>query len=544
MEVSNSTKKAIRKTCKVQKTRYGVYYIEVNSDKLSDELENFLDEYLDCEIQNYPSFKRFLFGNDVNEIISGINKYLKSNSDIDDGIITTILNQFTKIKKTIEDIRTLVQTDSNTKVTFDQLQNIFQSNDFIIFYGLDNMIRGGIVVNIYSESYFATSFCSIEYMCLDYNKGNYISVRKNFRIGEYEGSKTLKQLGLSFPTDEQCQYLINRGKLFQQYIENKSTYCEYTGMAYRSLGWLGKVPFSANGRCVADPLNCSNFDPNGFDIYGDDINIKITDSFLRTAPSQIPGYSLTMKMWGYFNIDNLSAVTYNDNAFNMLNLDTNRKNILRSLVTTQSDFNDLISNKGKGLIFLLHGTPGVGKTLTAEALAEELHKPLYMVSIGELGTNASALEESLRDILNLATIWDAILLIDEADIFLEERSSDIERNAMVGIFLRMLEYYSGVLFMTTNRIKVIDPAFLSRISMVVHYDELTPKSRYEIWDILAKHQGIILNHNDLDILKNIKINGRQIKNCLRLAMTLAKSNKQPFTIDHITEILQFLNIEK
>ena len=48
--------------------------------------------------------------------------------------------------------------------------------------------------------------------------------------------------------------------------------------------------------------------------------------------------------------------------------------------------------------------------------------------------------------------WEAVLLLDEADVFLEARSThDLERNKLVSIFLRVLEYYEGILFLTTNR---------------------------------------------------------------------------------------------
>ncbi|KAJ7099777.1 hypothetical protein C8R44DRAFT_642185 [Mycena epipterygia] len=61
---------------------------------------------------------------------------------------------------------------------------------------------------------------------------------------------------------------------------------------------------------------------------------------------------------------------------------------------------------------------------------------------------------------------DAAVLIDEADVFLEERgTASIERNAMVAVFLRQLEYFQRVLFLTTNRVKQFNPAFQSRIHL-------------------------------------------------------------------------------
>ncbi|EGN92849.1 hypothetical protein SERLA73DRAFT_65058, partial [Serpula lacrymans var. lacrymans S7.3] len=115
---------------------------------------------------------------------------------------------------------------------------------------------------------------------------------------------------------------------------------------------------------------------------------------------------------------------------------------------------------------LLHGCPGTGKTLTAEAVAEHLQRPLYMVSSSELLTEAPYLEENLSKILKLATAWDAIILIDEADVYLEQRSfHELQRNALVSVALRLLEYHRGLLFLTTNRIKTFDEAFLSRFSV-------------------------------------------------------------------------------
>lgn len=107
--------------------------------------------------------------------------------------------------------------------------------------------------------------------------------------------------------------------------------------------------------------------------------------------------------------------------------------------------------------------------------------PLYVVSAGELGTTVIALERKLSEVLALAT-WKAVLLIDEANIFLEKRSpSNIERNALVGVFLRLLEYYSGVLFLTTNRLDDFDEAFASRFSLTLRFDDLSEKARTVLW---------------------------------------------------------------
>jgi AAA+ superfamily predicted ATPase len=119
---------------------------------------------------------------------------------------------------------------------------------------------------------------------------------------------------------------------------------------------------------------------------------------------------------------------------------------------------------------LLEGSPGVGKTLTAEAVADKLHRPLYSVSGGQLGESAEEVERALSMILELAAKWDAVLLLDECDVVLEKRSiNTLRRNGTVSVFLRLLEYYTGVLFMTTNRVDAIEPAILSRIHLTIEY---------------------------------------------------------------------------
>jgi len=224
---------------------------------------------------------------------------------------------------------------------------------------------------------------------------------------------------------------------------------------------------------------------------------------------------------------------FDETAFDTLVLPSEKKALIRALVENCGDsFSDIISGKGGGCIFLLHGSPGVGKTLTAESIAELLKRPLYSVSVGELGTETIELERKLREILEVSSSWNAVILLDEADIFLEKRSeNDITRNAMVGIFLRLLEYHQGVLFLTTNRVKCFDKAFHSRISIALKYDDLTFEARVNVWKNLLAVAGIHgLDHEELG---KHDLNGRQIRTMIRLALSLAKSEGRPVDKSHL-----------
>jgi SpoVK/Ycf46/Vps4 family AAA+-type ATPase len=158
------------------------------------------------------------------------------------------------------------------------------------------------------------------------------------------------------------------------------------------------------------------------------------------------------------------------------------KQIIYKLVISHSvgasDFDDFIQGKGKGLVGLLFGPPGSGKTLTAEAIAETAKMPLYAVSSGALGHDAFNIQDQLSRILKLASHWKAVLLLDEADVFLAQRTvTDIERNAIVSIFLREIEYYQGILLLTTNQAQVIDEAFQSMSTRLSQFCDETKPSR-------------------------------------------------------------------
>lgn len=90
------------------------------------------------------------------------------------------------------------------------------------------------------------------------------------------------------------------------------------------------------------------------------------------------GNQLTQKI-ARLDIDNVDEIKKEERNFDKLVLPDGYKDIVQALVEThfkkQSHNADLVRGKGKGLIILLHGAPGVGKTSTAETVAEHTGKP-------------------------------------------------------------------------------------------------------------------------------------------------------------------------
>jgi SpoVK/Ycf46/Vps4 family AAA+-type ATPase len=200
--------------------------------------------------------------------------------------------------------------------------------------------------------------------------------------------------------------------------------------------------------------------------------------------------------------------------------------------------NDFVKGKGEGRIFLLHGSPGVGKTCTAECVAELTKRPLLSITSGQLGTSGPNvfIEKQLNTYLKLGERHGSIVLLDEADVFLERRrTSDLARNGLVSIFLRTLEYYNGVLFLTTNRVESFDPAFTSRIHVALHYGRLTDENRQRVWahnfDRLERDSvgrcRVPLAAREYCVesadIKALRWNGREIRNALQTAVALAET---------------------
>ncbi|KAI0148459.1 P-loop containing nucleoside triphosphate hydrolase protein [Xylariaceae sp. FL1272] len=232
--------------------------------------------------------------------------------------------------------------------------------------------------------------------------------------------------------------------------------------------------------------------------------------------------------------------------------------MVNSNLKKSGHFEDIIKGKGGGVVILLHGPPGVGKTLTAESVAESVKKPLYMVTAGDLGTEPEQLELKLSEIFQSAARWDAILLLDEADIFLQDRDYDnLTRNALVSIFLRTLEYFQGIMFLTSNRVGVFDQAFQSRIHVTLGIPEFDEDTRKAVWKIFITDLGRkrqdgsdpllsideckALGREVLNSWAREPLNGRQIRNCVRSALALAADKKEKVSAKHFNTVIRLGN---
>lgn len=204
-----------------------------------------------------------------------------------------------------------------------------------------------------------------------------------------------------------------------------------------------------------------------------------------------------------------------------------------------------MGGKGNGLTMLLHGSSGTGKTLTTESIAEIAETPLYRVTCGGIGTSGNAIENDLASILDLAQTWNCVLLLEEADIFLEKGSlSDPTRSSFVSTLLRAIEHYNGILILTSTGVGVFDEAITSRIRVMLHYEHLNQSSRKQIWqnfiDLFEEDKGRA-NFEEirvhLDDLAGKELNGHQIRNVFKTAKELAVFGHERLEWDHFVQAL-------
>jgi hypothetical protein len=249
-------------------------------------------------------------------------------------------------------------------------------------------------------------------------------------------------------------------------------------------------------------------------------------------------------MW--VHVTNMKPYVYDTSLREKLVLPQHHRDLIDILVADIGILmEDIIKGKSGGTTILCEGKPGLGKTLSAEVYSEVIEKPLYKVHSGQLGLTADSVEQSLEKILKRASRWGAVLLLDEADVYIRARGNDLQHNAVVAGFLRTLEYFDGLLFMTTNRGDDVDDAILSRCIAVIKYETPSQEDAKKIWRVLANQFQVDLSDELIEQLtvKFPKVSGRDIKELLKLTSRYAKGKNVPLDVEVFRQCAQFRGVE-
>jgi hypothetical protein len=208
---------------------------------------------------------------------------------------------------------------------------------------------------------------------------------------------------------------------------------------------------------------------------------------------------------------------------------------LIDILTAEMDvlMDDIVEGKSGGTTVLCAGPAGVGKTLTDEVYSEIIKRPLYRVHSGQLGLSVAEMEKALKETLTRAQRWGAVMLIDEADVYIKRRNDNIAANAVVGVFLRVLEYFNGLLFLTTNRVGDIDEAIVSRCIALIKYLPPDLADRKRIWQVMTEQFKLPVAPELIDVLAERfpTACGRDIKGLSKLVAKYCQYKSAAPTLD-------------
>ena len=353
-------------------------------------------------------------------------------------------------------------------------------------------------------------------------------VHTDLLISEFKGPMTITDLPV-YPLvfhpnrHEVEQMLISRGKRFE--AQKGYHYCAYDGIGVDDVDTIGPVwdnldhMTHVNSRVIIDTAafyklhpdmsqRMKWFDPSALDSNDrDEMQLcvqqragkSLREEQLRFCAPTLRAYSVNDEKWLHIRVDDVKDIEWDDQAFNNLALPQEKKEMILAFANSQirheQNTGNVVQGKGNGVIVLC-GPPGAGKTRTAEAIAEEMHAPLYTLSAGDLGLTTEEIELSLISALEFTAKWKAVLLLDDTDAFVNIRSThEGQDKNLVPIYQRILEYYDSVLFLNTNHTGGIDAAFETRAHHSSHYHE--PGKPYRrVGDIFKEAQSLAMEQNE------------------------------------------------
>ncbi len=187
--------------------------------------------------------------------------------------------------------------------------------------------------------------------------------------------------------------------------------------------------------------------------------------------------------------------------------------------------------RGLGISALFAGPSGTGKTMAAEAIANELELDLYRIDLASVVSKyIGETEKNLKRVFDVAEQSGAVLLFDEADALFGKRSEvkdshDRYANIEVSYLLQRMEAYEGLAVLTSNMKSALDPAFLRRLRFIVSFPFPGVAEREQIWRgaFPPGVPGVLAL--DFRALARPSLTGGQIRNIALNAAFLAAAGK-------------------
>lgn len=205
---------------------------------------------------------------------------------------------------------------------------------------------------------------------------------------------------------------------------------------------------------------------------------------------------------------------------------------------------------GRGICALLYGSPGTGKTMAVQVMANELGLDLYRVDLSQMVSKyIGETEKNISELFKKAKNINALLFFDEADSMFAKRSEvkdshDRNANAQTAHLLQKLEDYEGIAILATNYVNNIDDAFKRRIKFMINFSFPTPQVRLQLWNAILPPAVPCEEELDFEFYaEHFELSGSNIKEILTNASFIAASEGGELANRHIIEAIK-LNFSK
>ena len=205
--------------------------------------------------------------------------------------------------------------------------------------------------------------------------------------------------------------------------------------------------------------------------------------------------------------------------------------------------------RGTGLIALLSGPPGTGKTMAAQVIAAELELDLYRIDLAStVNKYIGETAKNLRRLFARAADMNAVLLFDEADALFSKRtevrdSHDRYANADTNYLLQLIEDYPGVGLLASNKRQNIDEAFVRRVRYLMFFPRPDAGQRLAIWrqivrELAGEERELALAAGLEQAAVRVEASGAQIKNAVLAAMFRARQAGHPLGVEELRHGLE------
>ncbi|KAG2155138.1 uncharacterized protein EDB93DRAFT_1131428 [Suillus bovinus] len=412
------------------------------------------------------------------------------------------------------------------RIPLDLLEFYFQKNQQYYYHDDNDDFDAFRLTSTYYDDFDKTFTLNGEGSY--WNGAKWAEVERGRMVKLTEGSLILADLRTFKMTPEICRRLTERGR----------KYVALAGVHHR---------LHRGRRIIVDRLAWNTFGYNHTDDTSfpypllqdrskardnDDIP-PVPEDDIALLPRFMPGFDMERKSWGFFDVDEIEPIRFNENAWKHIVLDESSKDIIEGVVGTFDFSKEVMADEEQsGLVILLHGPSGTGKTATVEAIAEHFKRPLHTLSVCSLPLDTNLLVDTLTSRLDVVRSWNAIVLIETGDILMQTQRHEpiMEEHDRISMILEFFERHRCIVFVTA---RTTCAAYMSHFAIAIQYPELDNDSRQTMWSNMLSQEANNISRRDIEELSRVAVNGRAMRNIHTTAKALAHYSKKPVSLHHL-----------